>query len=137
MGLDNFLVIVDVYRSRDEIDFTQYPVFHQVDLVWLCKKYFLHNHMYHYATRNQYFSFTHPSEESQAYFNCKWLKVLSCSIVHWEILKITEVADKIGWWAFGFGLEKLVMRIHILSQILEYFGVTTLVLKSVFNKWHS
>lgn len=35
MGLDNFLVIGDVYR-RDEIDATHYPAFHQVDAVRLC-----------------------------------------------------------------------------------------------------
>ncbi|KAH0552698.1 probable phenylalanine--tRNA ligase, mitochondrial [Cotesia glomerata] len=35
MGLDNFLVVGDVYR-RDEIDSTHYPVFHQVDAVRLC-----------------------------------------------------------------------------------------------------
>ncbi|XP_072757460.1 probable phenylalanine--tRNA ligase, mitochondrial [Anoplolepis gracilipes] len=34
MGLNNFLVIGDVYR-RDEIDSTHYPVFHQVDAVRL------------------------------------------------------------------------------------------------------
>ncbi|KAL0119719.1 hypothetical protein PUN28_007868 [Cardiocondyla obscurior] len=34
MGLNNFLVIGDVYR-RDEIDRTHYPVFHQVDAVRL------------------------------------------------------------------------------------------------------
>ncbi|XP_015113211.1 probable phenylalanine--tRNA ligase, mitochondrial [Diachasma alloeum] len=35
MGLNNFLVIGDVYR-RDEIDATHYPIFHQVDAVRLC-----------------------------------------------------------------------------------------------------
>ncbi|XP_011866566.1 PREDICTED: probable phenylalanine--tRNA ligase, mitochondrial [Vollenhovia emeryi] len=35
MGLNNFLVVGDVYR-RDEIDRTHYPVFHQVDAVRLC-----------------------------------------------------------------------------------------------------
>ncbi|XP_014468138.1 PREDICTED: probable phenylalanine--tRNA ligase, mitochondrial [Dinoponera quadriceps] len=35
MGLNNFLVIGDVYR-RDEVDSTHYPVFHQVDAVRLC-----------------------------------------------------------------------------------------------------
>jgi len=34
MGLDNFLVVGDVYR-RDEIDSTHYPVFHQVEGVRL------------------------------------------------------------------------------------------------------
>lgn len=34
MGLNNFLVIGDVYR-RDEIDSTHYPVFHQADAVRL------------------------------------------------------------------------------------------------------
>lgn len=34
VGLNNFLVIGDVYR-RDEIDSTHYPVFHQVDAVRL------------------------------------------------------------------------------------------------------
>ena len=37
MGLNNFLVVGDVYR-RDEIDSTHYPVFHQVDGVRLCTK---------------------------------------------------------------------------------------------------
>lgn len=36
-GLNNFLVIGDVYR-RDEIDSTHYPVFHQVDAVRLRTK---------------------------------------------------------------------------------------------------
>lgn len=35
MGLNNFLVIGDVYR-KDEIDATHYPVFHQADAVRLC-----------------------------------------------------------------------------------------------------
>ncbi|XP_015609271.1 probable phenylalanine--tRNA ligase, mitochondrial [Cephus cinctus] len=35
MGLNNFLVIGDVYR-RDEIDATHYPIFHQADAVRLC-----------------------------------------------------------------------------------------------------
>jgi len=37
MGLNNFLVVGDVYR-RDEIDSTHYPVFHQMDGVRLCSK---------------------------------------------------------------------------------------------------
>ncbi|KAG7213785.1 hypothetical protein KM043_003005 [Ampulex compressa] len=35
MGLNNFIVIGDVYR-RDEINGTHYPVFHQADAVRLC-----------------------------------------------------------------------------------------------------
>lgn len=35
MGLNNFLVVGDVYR-RDEIDATHYPVFHQAEGVRLC-----------------------------------------------------------------------------------------------------
>ncbi|CAK9821150.1 Probable phenylalanine--tRNA ligase, mitochondrial [Anthophora plagiata] len=37
MGLNNFLVIGDVYR-KDEIDSTHYPAFHQADAVRLCTK---------------------------------------------------------------------------------------------------
>ncbi|KAF7406270.1 hypothetical protein HZH68_005639 [Vespula germanica] len=37
MGLNNFLVIGDVYR-RDEIDSTHYPVFHQIDAVRICTR---------------------------------------------------------------------------------------------------
>lgn len=36
-GLDNFLVVGDVYR-RDEIDSTHYPVFHQIDAVRLLNR---------------------------------------------------------------------------------------------------
>jgi len=35
MGLNNFLVVGDVYR-RDEIDSIHYPIFHQADAVRLC-----------------------------------------------------------------------------------------------------
>ncbi|XP_076043461.1 phenylalanyl-tRNA synthetase, mitochondrial isoform X2 [Oratosquilla oratoria] len=35
MGLDNFIVVGDVYR-RDEIDSSHYPVFHQLEGVRLC-----------------------------------------------------------------------------------------------------
>ncbi|CAG2057854.1 unnamed protein product [Timema podura] len=35
MGLNNFLVVGDVYR-RDEIDASHYPVFHQADAVRIC-----------------------------------------------------------------------------------------------------
>nr|CAD7393386.1 unnamed protein product [Timema cristinae] len=35
MGLNNFLVVGDVYR-RDEIDNSHYPVFHQADAVRIC-----------------------------------------------------------------------------------------------------
>nr|CAD7429290.1 unnamed protein product [Timema monikensis] len=35
MGLNNFLVVGDVYR-RDEIDTSHYPVFHQADAVRIC-----------------------------------------------------------------------------------------------------
>ena len=34
MGLDNFMVVGDVYR-RDEIDSSHYPVFHQIEGVRL------------------------------------------------------------------------------------------------------
>lgn len=37
-GLDNFLVVGDVYR-RDEIDTSHFPVFHQVEGVRLCGRY--------------------------------------------------------------------------------------------------
>lgn len=38
MGLDNFIVIGDVYR-RDEIDSSHFPVFHQAEGVKLFTKY--------------------------------------------------------------------------------------------------
>ena len=37
MGLDNFIVIGDVYR-RDEIDSSHFPVFHQAEGVKLFSK---------------------------------------------------------------------------------------------------
>lgn len=52
MGLNNFLVIGDVYR-RDEIDSTHYPVFHQVDAVRLCGK---HEVSFQVMQYNCYFS---------------------------------------------------------------------------------
>jgi len=69
MGLDNFLVIGDVYR-RDEIDSSHYPVFHQCEGVHLCTKEEIYgNHPNMDMDKYNLFESTERSEHQQGVHN--------------------------------------------------------------------
>ena len=120
-GYHNFLVVGDVYR-KDEIDCCHYPVFHQIEGVGRvpdnvdpkeelikvlnglveylfpgCK----------YRTNPDYFPFTEPSFEYEVEYRGKWLEILGCGVVHKNILENNNLDGQ--YWAWGIGLERLVM----------------------------
>lgn len=145
-GETSFLVTGDVYR-KDEIDSTHYPVFHQMegmfidttetmsdddiknDLIDTLKG--LCNHLFPdcpVRVNDDYFPFTHPSFEIEVYHKEKWIEILGSGIVQSQIIK--NCADKNPLllstntnnnvkkgWAFGLGLERLAMILFEIPDI--------------------
>lgn len=124
-GYNNFLVVGDVYR-KDEIDCSHYPVFHQVEgvakvpddanaegrakdeLIKILNG--LVEYLFpgcKYRTNDDYFPFTDPSFEYEVEYRGNWLEILGCGVVHKEILENNGLTG--AYWAFGIGLERLVM----------------------------
>ena len=120
-GHNNFLVVGDVYR-KDEVDRSHYPVFHQMEgvakvpigtdakdeLIKILNG--LVEYLFpgcKYRTNDDYFPFTEPSFEYEVEYRGNWLEILGCGVVHKNIIKNNKLDG--DYWAFGLGLERLVM----------------------------
>jgi len=116
-----------VYR-KDEIDRSHYPVFHQIDGWYLCRKDLLtigenelkevlvdiakkiYGQDVKYKFSVDTFPFTDPSVEMAIESNGNWVEILGAGVVHTSVLKRLEIDPNIyNGWAFGFGLERLAM----------------------------
>ncbi|CAK9794681.1 Probable phenylalanine--tRNA ligase, mitochondrial [Anthophora quadrimaculata] len=131
MGLNNFLVVGDVYR-RDEIDSTHYPVFHQVDAVRLCTKDEVFENV---KNTDELKLFEHRGVESNEKQSCHTLE--SVKVMEYELKNtLTSLAqtlfgsgvqyrtgtqERIGW-AFGLGLERLAMCLYDIPDIRLFWS---------------
>ena len=116
-----------VYR-KDEIDRSHYPVFHQIDGLYICRKDMkiigipeltevlvdIAKNIYgadvEYRITEDTFPFTDPSIEVAIKGDNQWLEVLGAGVVHTQVLKNLGIDPSIyNGWAFGFGLERLAM----------------------------
>ena len=142
-GHNAFVAIGDVYR-KDEIDRSHYPVFHQIEgvyifddeqdveviskdlihvLLGLCQVLFPGAET---RVNDDYFPFTHPSYEVEVFHNGKWIEILGCGVVQPKILENCSDANpallnvdgelKRGW-AFGIGLDRLAMILFEIPDI--------------------
>ena len=145
-GYKSFLVCGDVYR-KDEIDRFHYPVFHQMEGVYLLDnnpdvvdvvtnlkatlsgliEYLFPNKKYRF--NNDYFPFTDPSFEIEVLFGDKWLEILGCGVIHPTILfeslpksDVTNNRIDINGWAFGIGLERLCMILYNIPDIRLFWS---------------
>lgn len=130
-GKTAFLVTADVYR-RDEIDRCHYPVFHQMEGVYIVKDGDAKSDLIRvlsglvknlfpgceYRVNDDYFPFTDPSFEFEVKYKGEWLEVLGCGVIHREILDRHGI--KKDGWAFGLGLERLAMILFDIPDI-RYF----------------
>lgn len=116
-----------VYR-KDEIDRNHFPVFHQIDGWYLCPKetkeigikdlqnilikiaQAIFGQDVKYRFNEDTFPYTNPSLEMEIERDGKWLEVLGSGVVKGSVLeKLGVDSTKYNGWAFGFGVERLVM----------------------------
>ena len=115
------------YR-KDEIDRSHYPVFHQIDGLYLCRKdkgvigipelqavlidvvKKIYGEGIEYRFNEDSFPFTTPSLEMMIKWGEGWLEILGAGVVHPQVLKNLGIdPDVYNGWAFGTGLERLAM----------------------------
>jgi len=133
-GKRAFLVAGDVFR-RDEIDQSHYPVFHQMEGVYIFPNKDISMVQVESALKSTlegmvrvifgdvkmrwvdaYFPFTEPSLELEIWFNDEWLEVLGCGVVHQDIMGNCNMGEYKAW-AFGLGLERLAMVLFQIPDI--------------------
>ncbi len=136
-----------VYRS-DAVDATHSPVFHQIEglvidkgitmadlkgtLETLIKS--IYGEHTKVRFRPHHFPFTEPSAETDVQcFSCGgkgcsvckgegWIEILGCGMVHPKVLKNCGIDPEIySGFAFGFGLERLVMGRYDINDIRLFF----------------
>lgn len=116
-----------VYR-RDEVDSRHYPVFHQIDGLYVCEK---EKHVIgkedlvrvlHGIARAIYgndveskvldetYPYTDPSVEMDIKFGDKFLEILGAGVVHPQVLENLGIdSNRYNGWALGPGVERMVM----------------------------
>lgn len=116
-----------VYR-KDEIDAKHFPVFHQIDGLYISKTQkqkitaktleevlssivrAIFGTEVEFRFLEDNFPFTDPSTQVEIRWGSDWLEIVGAGIVHTKVLKNFNL-DPAVWngWAFGFGLERLSM----------------------------
>ena len=136
-----------VYRS-DAVDATHSPVFHQIeglvvdegvtmaDLKGTLEVFakLLYGNDVQVRFRPHHFSFTEPSAEMDAMcFACQgkgcrlckgegWIEILGCGMVHPKVLQYGGInPEKYSGFAFGMGLERMVMRRFGIDDLRLFF----------------
>ncbi len=117
-----------VYR-KDEIDRSHYPVFHQIDGLYICQKdkkiigipeltevlidiaKSIYGADVEYEISEDTFPFTDPSLQIAIKGKGgQWLEIVGAGVVHTQVLKNLGIDPAVyNGWAFGFGLERLAM----------------------------
>ena len=96
--------------------------------------------------RPSYFPFTEPSAEVDVYWGLNsetdyritkgtgWLEIMGCGMVDPAVLKNVNIdADKYSGFAFGMGIERIVMLLYQMSDIRMFFENDVRMLNQ-FNK---
>jgi phenylalanyl-tRNA synthetase alpha chain len=136
-----------VYRS-DEVDATHSPLFHQIEglvvdkgitfanlkgtLETIIKRMYGEDSVVRF--RPHHFPFTEPSAEVDVQcFNCHgkgcrlckgegWIEILGCGMVHPKVLSNCGIDPEVySGFAFGMGLERLVMRKYSIDDMRLFY----------------
>lgn len=130
-----------VYRS-DNLDATHTPMFHQLEglviephihighlkgcLTYFCQKFFNNNQL-EVRFRPSFFPFTEPSLEVDILYSTKknekkWLEVLGAGMIHPNVLQNCNIDPHLNQgFAFGMGIERLIMLKYELSDIRQLY----------------
>ena len=138
-----------VFRS-DDVDATHSPLFHQIEglvidkgirmsdlkgiLEMFAKKLYGEETVVRF--RPHHFPFTEPSAEMDYQcFQCHgkdpncsvchgegWIEILGCGMVHPKVLEVCGIdPDEYSGYAFGIGLERLVMGRFKITDIRNFY----------------
>lgn len=136
-----------VYRS-DAVDATHSPIFHQIEglvidkgvtmadlkgtLAIFAKKLYGEDSVVRF--RPHHFPFTEPSAEMDIMcFECHgkgcklckgegWIEILGCGMVHHSVLEAGNIdPEEYSGFAFGLGLERIVMRRYNISDLRLFY----------------
>lgn len=140
-----------VYRV-DELDKTHHECFHQIDwlritskekqiinqdtlkeVLWNTIKALFWNDI-NYRFNADTFPYTTDSLEVEVEYEWKWLEVLWAWVVHPTVLeKLWLDSSKYNWWAFGFGIERLVMALKKIPDIRILWSSDKRITKQWWN----
>jgi len=116
-----------VFR-KDEVDRKHFPVFHQIDGLYICDKKIkiigipelsevladIAKNIYgpdvEYQILEDSFPFTDPSIQIEIKKGDSWIEILGAGVVHKKVLSNLGIdPEKYNGWAFGFGVERLAI----------------------------
>jgi len=124
-----------VYRP-DTADATHYPMFHQMEGLWVDKKVtmadlktvlriFATSYLgrdVHVRFRPSFFPFTEPSVEADMSWGDKWIEFGGAGMIDPNVLSAVGYnPDEVSGFAFGLGIERLCMRRHGITDIREFY----------------
>lgn len=124
-----------VYRP-DTADATHYPMFHQMEGLWVDKKVtmadlktvlrlFATSYLgrdVHVRFRPSFFPFTEPSVEADMSWGDKWIEFGGAGMIDPNVLSAVGYdPDQVSGFAFGLGIERLCMRRHGITDIREFY----------------
>jgi len=136
-----------VFR-KDEIDRNHFPVFHQVDGLYLCKTKdkeiglkdlqdvlekiakSIFGESVNYRFLKDTFPFTDPSTQIEVQRGNDWLEIVGAGVVHKQVLANLGIDPNIyNGWAFGFGLERLAMIKNNIPDIRIFWSEDSRITK--------
>lgn len=129
-----------VFR-KDEIDKSHFPVFHQIDGLYICKKEkkiigiselqeiltaitkTIYGDLIAFRFLEDAFPFTDPSTQIEIQQRDKWLEIVGAGVVHTQVLSNLGIDPNVyNGWAFGFGLERIAMAKMNISDIRIFWS---------------
>ncbi len=140
-----------VFR-KDEIDRSHFPVFHQVDGLYLCKTKdrviglkdlqdvlekiakSIYGESANYKFLEDTFPFTDPSTQIEIQRGNDWLEIVGAGVVHKQVLANLNIDPNVyNGWAFGFGLERLAMIKNNIPDIRIFWSEDPRITKQFTN----
>jgi phenylalanyl-tRNA synthetase alpha chain len=140
-----------VFR-KDEIDRNHFPVFHQIDGLYLCKTENktiglkdlqdileiiaknIYSESANYRFLKDTFPFTDPSTQIEVQRGNDWLEIVGAGVVHKQVLANLGIDPNIyNGWAFGFGLERLAMIKNNIPDIRIFWSEDPRITKQFTN----
>jgi phenylalanyl-tRNA synthetase alpha chain len=124
-----------VYRP-DTADATHYPMFHQLEALLVDRRVtmadlksvlrlFASSYLgrdVHIRFRPSFFPFTEPSVEVDTSWNDRWIEIGGAGMVDPHVLQsVGYDPEEVSGFAFGFGVERLCMRRHGITDIREFY----------------